>query len=237
MTATDTTSALLAAICADPSDDVRRLAFADHLDERGGDGDAERAEFIRVQCELARQTAEPWDMSFGECWQCRCARNGRQHTNGPCRCLSRFKALRQRVRELFQSITFGDVFGHDKPLQALRVTDREFRLCELPSKGLVSRGFVESVTCSAEDWLRHADALLASHPVTAVTLTTPVHWVARGYDGAPFRLYEDPHGVEVSDEDVGRELRRTRGTDDAIDILTAILRVRWPGVTFTLPPH
>ena len=42
---------LLAAIIAEPDDDVPRLIYADWLDEQG---DATRAEFIRVQVELFR---------------------------------------------------------------------------------------------------------------------------------------------------------------------------------------
>jgi uncharacterized protein (TIGR02996 family) len=45
-------SALLAAIRAAPADDAPRLVYADWLDEHGH---PERAEFIRVQCELARR--------------------------------------------------------------------------------------------------------------------------------------------------------------------------------------
>lgn len=41
--------ALHAAVLADPDDDTARLALADALDERGGPGDAARAEFVRVQ--------------------------------------------------------------------------------------------------------------------------------------------------------------------------------------------
>src|SRR5262249_33243318 len=41
----------LQAILDDPEDDARRLVYADWLDENG---DPERAELIRVQCELAR---------------------------------------------------------------------------------------------------------------------------------------------------------------------------------------
>src|SRR5439155_8900481 len=43
--------AFLAAIVADPDADGPRLAYADWLGERG---DAARAEFLRVQCELAK---------------------------------------------------------------------------------------------------------------------------------------------------------------------------------------
>lgn len=39
-------------ICANPTDATPRLVYADWLDERGGKGDVERAEFIRVQCRL-----------------------------------------------------------------------------------------------------------------------------------------------------------------------------------------
>jgi len=48
MTARD---ALLAAIAANPDDDLPRLVFADWLEENGN---SERAEFIRVECESAR---------------------------------------------------------------------------------------------------------------------------------------------------------------------------------------
>lgn len=48
------TDPLLAAIIADPDDDTVRLAYADHLEE---EGEPERAEFVRVQVELARLPA------------------------------------------------------------------------------------------------------------------------------------------------------------------------------------
>jgi uncharacterized protein (TIGR02996 family) len=44
-------AALLAAIAARPDDDTPRLVYADWLDDHG---DADRAEFIRLQCELAQ---------------------------------------------------------------------------------------------------------------------------------------------------------------------------------------
>ncbi len=50
----DTETALLAAIWASPHDDLPRLVYADWLDETGDPAKAARAEFIRVQCELAR---------------------------------------------------------------------------------------------------------------------------------------------------------------------------------------
>jgi uncharacterized protein (TIGR02996 family) len=44
-------NAFLQAVIADPDDDAPRLIYADWLDEQG---QSERAEFIRVQCELVR---------------------------------------------------------------------------------------------------------------------------------------------------------------------------------------
>src|SRR5438270_5082202 len=49
-------SALLAAIRAVPEDDDPRLVYADWLDEHA---QPKRAEFIRVQCELARRKSRP----------------------------------------------------------------------------------------------------------------------------------------------------------------------------------
>ncbi len=50
-----TGDALPAAIWERPHDDLPRLAYADWLDDQGN---ASRAEFIRVQCELARRQAD-----------------------------------------------------------------------------------------------------------------------------------------------------------------------------------
>jgi uncharacterized protein (TIGR02996 family) len=51
--------ALLAAIWEHPHEDTPRLMYADWLEERGKPVDVARAEFIRVQCELAR--LDEWD--------------------------------------------------------------------------------------------------------------------------------------------------------------------------------
>jgi uncharacterized protein (TIGR02996 family) len=54
----NTEEAFLHDICDNADDDAPRLVYADWLEERGGDGDGERAEFIRLQCRL---TELPWD--------------------------------------------------------------------------------------------------------------------------------------------------------------------------------
>ncbi len=53
-----TADALTAAVIASPADDLPRLVYADWCDENG---QPERAEFIRVQCALARPDGLPAD--------------------------------------------------------------------------------------------------------------------------------------------------------------------------------
>jgi uncharacterized protein (TIGR02996 family) len=50
-------STFLRAILENPDDDTARLVYADWLEEHGGEADAVRAEFIRVECELWKTEA------------------------------------------------------------------------------------------------------------------------------------------------------------------------------------
>ena len=51
--------ALLAGVLADPAADLPRLVYADFLEESGDPPSVARAEFIRVQCEVAGGRVEP----------------------------------------------------------------------------------------------------------------------------------------------------------------------------------
>lgn len=144
-------AALLQAILADPDDDGVRLAFADLLEE---EGETERAEFIRVQVEIARLTAvvqrwihTPHDKPGGA------AEDGGKAGAA----LAKAQTLGRRERELML-VTRGRCEGWSPPDEV--------------TEWVCRRGFVESVTCTAADFLRHADALLAFHPITEVRLTT-----------------------------------------------------------------
>ena len=59
--------ALLANVAANPDDDLARLVYADWLQERGGEAEAARAEFIRLQITRSKQrmTLEPSDLEVG----------------------------------------------------------------------------------------------------------------------------------------------------------------------------
>jgi uncharacterized protein (TIGR02996 family) len=143
---------LLRAVAAAPADDVPRLVAADWLNEHA---QPERAEFIRIQVELARlEAAGDWASAAAETLR----RKERTYL-GPMathRALWALEACPQLVR-----VTFQDEGG--PPLESMRVAGAE-RLT-------FHRGFVQSVTCPAADWLRHGAEVRARQPIRGVRLT------------------------------------------------------------------
>jgi uncharacterized protein (TIGR02996 family) len=138
--------AFLAAIVADPDDDTARLAAADFLAENG---EAGRAAFVRVQVELARLEAA------GEAKSLRAdeLRAKERMACGPLALDWKFWAA-QDCPEIVKVDVRG---GLDV---AVTGAERlEWR-----------RGFVEVVSCGAEEWLRHGAAVRARNPVRTVVL-------------------------------------------------------------------
>jgi len=159
---------LLDAILESPDDDGLRLVYADALED---DGQRERAEFIRVQVELAK-TPEPAirtpgslpnesdeQYEFRNCESCL----------GVKRC--RYHVLQHRERELLGGGSVYSWFVDKGP-----ITTRTDWHMACGFAGRVEwnfvRGFVDHITCTAADWLQHADAILRDHPVREVRLTT-----------------------------------------------------------------
>lgn len=134
-----TPAELLAPILANPDDDGPRLIFADWLEESG---DGARAEFIRVQIELAKlppQGCSRHDAFWHGCGGC-------QRTN----------ALRRRERELFEA----------NRKQWLRWLMADFPgVCE---DSEFHRGFVETIQCGFADWLSHHAEILKATPLRLV---------------------------------------------------------------------
>lgn len=141
--------ALLRAVLTVPEDDTVRLALADWLDEHSA---ADRAEFVRVQCELARirqphkcQKRDELVDAYG------------RYVNH-CQC----RTCKLRRREYYSSRRFivWDWCGgvDDGWAHLIRVTDW-------------SRGFVSSLTCTCAAFMQHAAAIFAAQPVTAVTIS------------------------------------------------------------------
>lgn len=144
--------AFVRAICSAPEDDTPRLVYADWLEEHG---QADRAEFVRLQIRIAGIEAH--------CWCGACVRKrGRlgQHHNGPCGVdkerdelpdgSSRQAFLRRRERELFPSAS------------SLGLPDGSVVTSGITPDGpttaaTIRRGFVAALTCTAEEWIRVAD--------------------------------------------------------------------------------
>jgi uncharacterized protein (TIGR02996 family) len=132
-----TAADFMVAICAAPDDDTPRLAFADWLEEQG---EAERAEFIRVQVEIARQ--EQSNVSIG------C--NGTRHGDPDGKCS--WCRLRRREVELSWGCREWSVL---KQPWGVGITDRGLT----PPLAIFRRGFIHAITLTAADFLEHADSL------------------------------------------------------------------------------
>jgi uncharacterized protein (TIGR02996 family) len=244
----------LRAIVALPDDDGPRLCAADWWDEQGA---AERAEFIRVQCRLARLDMGGGQLPMGL---------GREE-------------LRRRERELAVCCAvWAGTDGVAKALGADHVrrlglsmafTDLEFSFDGRPfALGEFCHGFMEEVTCPAADFLAHADALQAACPLRRVRLTT---WPELSFGEVVYRNQSDGSGgyVRSATWDVlaegelrslrfglqvtisGRECRRDGearllyGEAHLLAVFEArvsgartvegYFKARWPGVDFEMP--
>lgn len=100
-----------------------------------------------------------------------------------------------------------------------------------------SRGFVAKITCSAADWLAHADALLAAHPVTRVTLTTWPDEDCHSSDMFTTNRYR----LTARNEGQSRVFRPARPNPPRLpqpctrERIAALLADEWPRIAFTLP--
>lgn len=145
--------ALTAAMLAHPDEDTPRLALADWLQEHG---DPDRAEFIRVQIELARTRAAEIDLPewFGRVLTIGMASYGHRPHDTPERV-----ALLRREAELYHAHHKEWTAGVPKyALQYLGYV-RNFR-----------RGFVSWVTAVLGPFLKAPAALWELHPVESLHL-------------------------------------------------------------------
>lgn len=252
---------LLATILDRPDDDGPRLVCADWLEEQG---ESERAELIRVGCQLST-----WDCNFKQTkeqpgWKHECGTDEKGFwLCHPLR--SRERELLKRHAQKWFPLDRAAVFSVWDDNNTATIRYETGQLNRGTNHG-VRRGFVESVTCAAPDWLQHADAILAAHPVQAVTLTT---WMEIEIDPpriAERRREKDKKTVLRGEFDAtiaGRRPQRYAcestlsdgaaclGRQDEIahfrrrfqaqlaDAMTpaGVLRMTWPRVkTWTLPP-
>lgn len=206
-------AALLAAIRAHPDEDTPRLVYADWLDEHG---EGERAELIRVQCELARLHT------------CECAPS--LFVQPGCTVCGDVKALYRRRYHLLVNLC--DQFRPSVPHSWAVDLDGDLPDDHFAPGSSVSRGFTELVRCSAVDWLAHGDAILAEHPVREVRLTTlpQLTW----YQVAHFRTAElpDERGSKMYDE---KELADLPLNLISPIVAKEVLEKTWAGTAFDVP--
>lgn len=187
-----TDDAFIRTILASPDDDGPRLVYADYLEEQG---EAERAELIRVQCELDAK------------WSGKCLKRPMATREAvPLWSCCVVCDLRRRERQLLLARGFDWVpcpgvklSRHDDGVNVSFLVVTTFAI----GSGIrcrFRRGFVELVECPWADWIAHADAVLAACPIRDVTLTTNPEmqsnshlqqWRLRGpsaFDG-PFRQW------------------------------------------------
>lgn len=217
----DQWQAFLKAIIESPDDDTPRLVAADWLDEHG---EAERAEFIRVQCELAKRgDSNRCTLSVAEGWE---PRDGH-----PSLAQQKFddetRALRRRERELLARHNEEWLWG-SVPRQRGSDGEDEFRPNFLRTW---RRGFVESITCSWEDWLKHADALRAAQPIQRVQLTTRPEVSYSSRPGYVLWMIDD--GLKKTVESPDQNWRHVTSSEAQAIILAA----EFPGINFDVPNY
>jgi uncharacterized protein (TIGR02996 family) len=164
---TDDGAILLAAVLANETDDTARLVYADWLQENGQEA---RAEFIRVQVELAwpepGSSTRPSITGTVLRMLNPLGRAARREHGGA---VARRDALRGRERDLWATPglmpELKGCLGH---IDAVKGDGPPGEFVHLYAR----RGFYESAHCTVAAWLRHADAILAAHPVTRVRPTS-----------------------------------------------------------------
>lgn len=155
-------AAFLAAITETPDDDTPRLVYADWLEEHG---QSDRAEFIRVQCELAKMPAQsgyrhrlvdtpelamPWPDDSPSS-----ARIALEAVTGLDS--ERAHLLRRREQHLKDSLVI-PLWSGEQPGEAATI-------------GVAfERGFASAVHCDVRDWLAHGRAICLRHPVAHVAI-------------------------------------------------------------------
>ena len=137
---------LLAAVIAAPLDDGPRLVMADWFEEHGA---PERAEFIRVQIELADSTDEP----CGEC-----GIRGLPYSQFTRGCEGRMCTL--KCREFESSGNF--------IVQVWHAGSPELATYFRPDDW--SRGFPHSICISMTNFLHHAKAIAEHYPIARVNI-------------------------------------------------------------------
>jgi uncharacterized protein (TIGR02996 family) len=240
----------LRAVIAAPDDDLPRRIYADWLDERG---QSERAEFIRVQVELAKYpenahaAADPVFAQSGR------VIDGRNRNVCPIGAECSLCPLRRRERALLEGhggspggrmTNWGEWLDIELLRHICRVRARPWR-----ETVTFRRGFIAEITCPWADWIAHADAILAACPIRGakdgLVRLLDVPGCAFTDEPAAPNYATDADGfclvrstlagrgwrtVKIKPENVNGGLRIDNAT-----VILAWIAAEWPGVRFELP--
>lgn len=237
---------LLKAVLANPEEDLPRLMYADEIEE----SEPARAEFIRLQCELAK-TPEWLDRS-----ETKSLKGATLDPGGYSITLREPFARQADSTTIYKTddktLT---LYWREQNPEYRRLQERASELLTVdypPAIGLRTRwrngvsegnpyawvgeagyamdwcefrrGFVESVTCSGADWERYGDSILDAHPVRGVTFT----------DGGPnVRPLPADHARRLYYYWVaGREVTVAERDSTLVigDVRGLALSARWPSV-------
>ncbi len=165
-------------------------------------------------------------------------------TGEACPQRERHKALHGRGRELFAAWCNREGSDHPgMPCTLAHYDEAGGGLC------VYRRGFVEAVSCTAEEWVRHADAIRAAQPVTAVTLTSPLEVSVYADDFSVFKMTARTPEMRFARNDAGLvyaylvdvpparrdALRAAFAARDMPAAAGIVAALHWPGVTFQPP--
>lgn len=181
----DARRAFLDKITEFPDDDTPRLVYADWLEEKG---QADRAEFIRVQCELAKLPTDP-PLEGGSCrvdgWSsvrpqashmnlCQWCQWMRDGTFARIDLLHRLEqsSLDQSKSEAMRPFSFGDEReeGRIEPPHGISFGPSHITVHlgwehEAAVFMKFRRGFAEEIRCELATWLTHGSAICREQPV------------------------------------------------------------------------
>lgn len=178
---------LLRAVLENPLNDVPRMVYADWLEENG---EPDRAEFVRLQIELAQITYK--DQICRKC-KVRCDDNKSKYCeygsdpdgkNGHNWENLRRDILRKRESDLrhgkemrLVSDGFASLFG----LSGIFGTDHGFEGGVGGLRWKWQRGFIFSISLSCRDFMEHAKAIFSAEPVMEVRLVDRVAAIRSGH--------------------------------------------------------
>ncbi len=203
--------AALQRVIADPASDDMRLAYADAVESV----DPDRAEFIRVQVELARTPQYFQRESKHKLLDQVSPGQYRVDSNLPSATSVRFTMAGSELTAKYEELNPAWLLLNNRSQQLLRglyedssPTWKWIGCCRglIPKDGTwrywhdhvhFNRGFVSRVSCDPADWFAVGDLLRESHPVTDVSLTTSPRYAWNWPDHTDsrrvlLRLQEDP---------------------------------------------